>query len=80
MTGGTPGSGDVTMGLLFKTEKNRFENNGLLSRDGSGTEKGRMKNRLIVVKRAVSHFSVPCCFIPEFSGFRHRAAGLPAVA
>ena len=72
--------------LLFKTENNRFEMNGLLSWGGSGisagggTKKGRMKARRTVAKRCVPYFFVSFDYTADFEGFKYQAAGLPAVA
>ena len=78
MTGGTPGSGDVTMGLLFKTENNRFQNNWFASWDGSGisagggTKKGRMKARRTVAKRYVPYYFVSSNYTAGFGGFKYQ--------
>ena len=78
MTGGTPGSGDVTMGLLFKTENNRFEKIGSVSWDGNGisagggTKKGRMKARRTVAKRCVPYFFVSFNYTAGFGGFKYQ--------
>ena len=66
--------------LLFKTENNRFENNGLFNWDGSdifaggGTKKGRMKARRTVAKRCVPYFFVLPNYTAGFGGFKYRAA------
>ena len=72
--------------LLFKTENNRFQNNGLVSWGGSdisaggGTKKGRMKARRTVAKRAISYCFVSSNFTADFERFKYQVTGLTAVA